>query len=101
MSAKKQFLTTVKRKLDAWKQEVDGLQIHADRIDRRDVDRYTATIQDIIARIQRVEKLFIGEDRRSADHWQTLKRRVEIGCVDIDERIRHARSRFKKMTRDK
>jgi predicted nucleic acid-binding Zn-ribbon protein len=94
MSAKKQFLTTVKRKLDALKQEVERLQANTDRIDSRDVSRFTAAIQDIIARIQRVEKQFIGDGHQSADHWQTLKRRVEIGCMDIDERIRNARKRF-------
>lgn len=94
MSAKKRFLETVKRKVDHWKREVERLQADANRMDSRDMRRYSAAVQDIIARIQRIEKQFVVDDHTSADTWQALKRHVEAGSRDIDERIRQAKDQF-------
>ncbi len=94
MSAKKKFLETVKRKLDAWKGDVERLQANADLVDSRDMRRYSAAVQDIIARIQRVEKQFLANADSAADTWQALKRRVEIGCREIDEQIKQLKNQF-------
>lgn len=94
MSAKKRFLETVKRKVEHWKREVERLQADANRMDRRDMRQYSATVQDIIARIQRIENQFVIDDHTSVDTWQALKRRVEDGSRDIDNRIRQARDQF-------
>ena len=94
MSAKKKFLETVKRKLDAWKGDVERLQANADRVDSREMRRYSTAIQDIIARIQRVEKEFVANADSTADTWQALKRRVEIGCREIDEQIQQLKDQF-------
>ncbi|HSO18437.1 MAG TPA: hypothetical protein VLT88_03205 [Desulfosarcina sp.] len=94
MSAKRKFLETVKKKLDAWKIDVERLQANAHRIGREDMGRYSAAVQDILARIQRVEKLFTVDDRSSAETWQTLKAHVEAGCRDIEAQIRQVRREF-------
>lgn len=94
MSAKKRFLETVKRKVEHWKREVERLQADANRMDSRDMRRYTATVQDIIARIQRIENQFVVDDHTSPGTWQALKRRVEDGSRDIDNRIQQARDQF-------
>lgn len=41
MSAKKKFLETVKRKLDAWKSDVERLQANADRVDSREMPSFS------------------------------------------------------------
>ena len=94
MSAKKKFVETVKKKLEAWKGDVERLQANADRIDRREMKQYGKAVQDIIARIQQLEKQFVAQGNSSTDTWQALKRRVEIGCRDIEAQIKQVKEHF-------
>jgi hypothetical protein len=94
MSVKKKFLETVKRKLDALKSDVERLQANADRVGSREMRRYSVAVQDVIARIQQVEKQFVTNVDSSADTWQALKRRVETGCREVEEKIKQVKDQF-------
>lgn len=94
MSAKKKFVETVKKKLEAWKGDVERLQENANRINPSEMRQYSKAVQDIIARIQQVEKQFVAQGDSSADTWQALKRRVEIGCRDIEAQIKQVKEHF-------
>jgi hypothetical protein len=94
MSAKKKFVETAKRKLEAWKGDVERLQANADRIDRQEMRLYSAAVQDIIATIQQVEKRFVAQGNSSADTWQALKLRVEAGCRDIEAQIKQVKEHY-------
>ncbi len=95
MSVKRRFIESVKRKLDTCKREVEHLQVDADRIDSRDMGNYSKAVQDIIARIQRVEKQFVVDNHLTPDTWKSLKLRVEADFHDIEAQIRQVRDQFK------
>jgi len=94
MSTKTVFLETVKSRLAALKADADLLQSKAGRIGDKDLRQYTGTIQEILARIQQVEKRFTADSQANVDTWPALKRKTEAAFMQIEALVKKAKEMY-------
>lgn len=94
MSARKIFVEKLKAKLDEWNAEVDRLESKAKMIDAQNQARYRATIQEIKAKIQQVERKLTVIKNSSTDAWQDLKEGAEIAWKDFEASVKQVKEQF-------
>ncbi|MGD9307887.1 MAG: hypothetical protein PVG51_02045 [Desulfosarcina sp.] len=94
MSQRKAFIENLKCKLDGWNAEIERLQSKADKIEAPNRARYSAAMQDIIGKIQKLEKNLIMIENSTTDAWLNIKSGLEIRKKTLEERIKHARDIF-------
>ncbi len=94
MSTTKIFLEEVKAKLETFKADVECLQTNAKRIDAADMSAYTATIKELLAKIQQIEKQFIRGKQLQPDTWQQLMRGAEATFADLEPLLNDAKSKY-------
>ncbi|BBO66110.1 hypothetical protein DSCA_00400 [Desulfosarcina alkanivorans] len=94
MPTRESFIESLKENVAVWKAEVERLQVNADRIDNKEMGHYSATIKEIIAKIQQVENQFTVEGISRSDTWQALRKRSEAAGSDIELLINQAAQRF-------
>lgn len=94
MSTKTVFLETVKSRLAALKADADLLQSKAGRIGNKELRQYTGTIQEILAKIQQVEKRFTEGSQANVDTWPTLKRKTEAAFMQIEALVKKAKETY-------
>lgn len=94
MSQRQTFIENLKCKLDEWNAEIERLQAKADKIEVPNRARYSATMQDIIGKIQQLEKKLIMIDNSTTDAWRNMKSALESHRKTLEERIKHARDIF-------
>ncbi len=94
MSTTKIFLEEVKAKLETFKADVERLQTNAKQINATDMGAYTATIKDILAKIQQIEKQFTRGKQLQPDTWQELMRGAEVSFADLEPLVNDAKSKY-------
>jgi cell division septum initiation protein DivIVA len=94
MSTKTVFLETVKSRLAALKADADLLQSKAERIGNEEFRQYTRTIQEILAKIQQIEKRFTADSQANVDTWPALKRKTEDAFMEIESLVKKAKETY-------
>lgn len=90
MLNKGRFIEGMKVKLESWETTIDKIQANADHIDPRLNYHYSATILDIIGRVQRVEKTLNAIMHSKNDSWQHSVKRLQGASDELDKRVRLA-----------
>ena len=88
------FIERMKAKLGSWETTVDQIQANADHVDPRLSYHYSATILDIIGRIQQIEKILNKIMHSKNDSWQDIITSLQSASDELDKRVRLAATLF-------
>jgi DNA repair ATPase RecN len=94
MPSKKEIIEMVSGKIDRWKVDADRLQAHADRVAGPDLRHYSATVKEILAKIQQVENQFTDLSDSNIETWRQLIESAETADKHINDRLKWARRKF-------